>query len=1833
MAAVNRNAHRDYVYRTQMKNDFPDRMTEYQHSDRETNGNLTPGDSRRPQGDFSRPQRAEGGEPSFRVAVTMKKDNGHTSKEWELVDTEGRPPTGQFRAKPVQVDYLDNQIGMDQVDAKMDGYERQRLEAETRKLARERSDLYWREGEPSEKRSPQHQPHRRHNTSPDHRHFVSAKGVMIQGQTAKTAALTTENLKRFENSERQKELQAKQIRRSFSNSSLDKRQDAPVNVVRDFGSTSSIDVHSIGGDSFFQMVQDFRTETDQRSPAPPHFDKLLQGKLTNGTEDERTNTMSSNKSDYAKEDNKVSEKGNASPRLHRRMPSKREKKNRSKTYSGAEVSLLRRLRSTKGDSGAKTPEGRMDDDLLEARIEEGVKRRAFLHYDVQSVYFDLPDIIRIVQNPERKRSTLTGASAASSRQQPNTPSGSIEDLTAEEQDLGDGRSNDLLLSCPFFRNELGEEAEPRVSLSKMGTLNTKVMRKFKHRVILERIGDGRGIANNPKGPILELVDHGALYYRQYFEKHEHQNYFGIDNILGPVALSVRREKLNSPENPLSDNGKDSTARYLYRIILRTSELNTLRGYIMEDSIPSSAKHNTSRGLPLRDVLEYVVPDLPLTCLKVANNSEKTREHLCKLDEQGLSNKYKIGILYCRAGQGTEEEMYNNEHSGPAFDEFLECVGEKVKLKGFVKYRAQLDNRTDSTGPHSIYAVYQGNEIMFHVSTMLPYTPNNRQQLPRKRHVGNDIVTIIFQEPGSLPFTPKSVRSHFQHIFIVIRAHEPNTDDVHYSVAVSRSKDVPVFGPPLPPDAIFAKSSAFADFIIAKAINAENAVHKTEKFVAMATRTRKEYLKDLAMNHVTNSTIDPGGKFSLFNKKKEKSCPRPAPDFRAKGALVWDIMVYLWAPITKGSHLHLQMEDYSLADPVSCFLGISPDMIVLLKTESRETLFSIPCKAVIGWTPQPHSLKLYFNEGNCIRMRINDHDLDEIPEIVKRLEAVTTGTKTQEITLRRNGLGQLGFHVHFQGIVVEVDPYGYTWQAGLRKGARLVEICEIAVCTQTHEEMIDLLRTSMTVKVSVVPPYADGSPRRGTTPMEYISSDEDVHNMRPAFTRSRSTGRGPTKVYNTFHATSREPAPSGTGKSSPSSYPYPPTVNDEGLPNPGNVRVAIQTFERKISIDDQPENRQRKYRHAVNYWQNLDDQGDTGGVRMESHLGGRAENVDRSLMRLAQERRSVREGHRSPQRPKDLPLRMRSSQEELDKIASRNHSRENSFEGDYRSRAFTDNSARSAPKKEKKYYHQSQSSVSSQSSQNQFVSTTPQYKRANVAQATIKLTGSRDALHLNNSNDKWYDSKDDDYERFHDNTVSVSKDILPENYMQSSNKQQSMSAPRSSHKERTNYARAERYSPTEHLYKPKTLDYEHMAPSHSPMTETPKPHQHAHSSSNLSELSLATISTHSSGSIPRDLAGEVRSQHGSTKRHSPRTTPVSDPRGKHTPSPTTPTPAPGTKDYQYPRRPGPSVSSSSSMSDSSPRSSKRRGADGRNASNESLNSRLRPGVTAAVVSPGQGTKVQEDLKKLIAPEDNSASRRHDPYTAARPPPYPSSRNANLLNRTLSDESISAGGGGGVGGSHTQPMKKGNGGSNRGSGYSDSRNFSSSQSSTLPSKTIPESRNRGSKYSRISPEGAAAPALAATFPLPDSTTSLDWKNLVETAQMFEDHQAYRSVSADTLNELDDNTPTISGLSQTPDKRMSKSSGSISRPPQQGRARSMSQREPDKGRTADNPSGKSKHELEQELQKLQEELQQERQFKDSMQQKLHKLFQAQGREAVIGSAENIQEFKEWYFSGYDK
>ena len=38
--------------------------------------------------------------------------------------------------------------------------------------------------------------------------------------------------------------------------------------------------------------------------------------------------------------------------------------------------------------------------------------------------------------------------------------------------------------------------------------------------------------------------------------------------------------------------------------------------------------------------------------------------------------------------------------------------------------------------------------------------------------------IFSQEPGALPFIP-NIRSQFQHVFIIVRAHNPCSDNTQY----------------------------------------------------------------------------------------------------------------------------------------------------------------------------------------------------------------------------------------------------------------------------------------------------------------------------------------------------------------------------------------------------------------------------------------------------------------------------------------------------------------------------------------------------------------------------------------------------------------------------------------------------------------------------------------------------------------------------------------------------------------------------------------------------------------------------------------------------------------------------------------------------------------------------------------------------------------------------------------------------------------------------------------------------------------------------------------------
>lgn len=51
------------------------------------------------------------------------------------------------------------------------------------------------------------------------------------------------------------------------------------------------------------------------------------------------------------------------------------------------------------------------------------------------------------------------------------------------------------------------------------------------------------------------------------------------------------------------------------------------------------------------------------------------------------NAFRSGRVCGHSVRYGKYNMYNNEHSGPAFDEFLGIIGRRVRLRSFEHYRA------------------------------------------------------------------------------------------------------------------------------------------------------------------------------------------------------------------------------------------------------------------------------------------------------------------------------------------------------------------------------------------------------------------------------------------------------------------------------------------------------------------------------------------------------------------------------------------------------------------------------------------------------------------------------------------------------------------------------------------------------------------------------------------------------------------------------------------------------------------------------------------------------------------------------------------------------------------------------------------------------------------------------------------------------------------------------------------------------------------------------------------------------------------------------------------
>ncbi|KAI1903276.1 hypothetical protein AGOR_G00025540 [Albula goreensis] len=400
-----------------------------------------------------------------------------------------------------------------------------------------------------------------------------------------------------------------------------------------------------------------------------------------------------------------------------------------------------------------------------------------------------------------------------------------EALKAEEQRAGPQRHKDDYIPYPRIEEVLEKGGPyPQVILPQFGGYWIEDVEALASTPISTDSSfceedDGGGMS--PGGPYSHRLECNstARAYRRHFLGREHMNYYCTASSLGNLILSLKHEEAEGQE--------------FLRIMLR-SRMKTiydrisLAGLTQLPSVPQIAKLlcDDVTGLKFSPVLY-----------------PRGSQLIVNFDEHEVNNTFKFGVIYQKFGQTSEEELFGNNEETPAFAEFLSLLGDCVDLQDFKGFRGGLDVSHGQTGSQSVYTVFRDREVMFHVSTKLPYTEGDPQQLQRKRHIGNDIVAAVFQEEPT-PFVPDMIASNFLHAYVLVQVENPCTDHTTYKVSVTAREDVPTFGPPLPNPTVFKKGPEFREFLLTKLINAENACYKSDRFAKLEGRTRAALLDNL-----------------------------------------------------------------------------------------------------------------------------------------------------------------------------------------------------------------------------------------------------------------------------------------------------------------------------------------------------------------------------------------------------------------------------------------------------------------------------------------------------------------------------------------------------------------------------------------------------------------------------------------------------------------------------------------------------------------------------------------------------------------------------------------------------------------------------------------------------------------------------------------------------------------------------------------------------------------------------------------------------------------------------
>ncbi|XP_044308541.1 tuberin isoform X2 [Varanus komodoensis] len=141
-----------------------------------------------------------------------------------------------------------------------------------------------------------------------------------------------------------------------------------------------------------------------------------------------------------------------------------------------------------------------------------------------------------------------------------------------------------------------------------------------------------------------------------------------------------------------------------------------------------------------------------------------------LDQIPPYDTHKIAVLYVGEGQSSNElAILSNEHGSYRYTEFLTGLGKLIELKDCQPDKIYLGG-LDVCGEDGQFTYCWHDDIMqaiFHIATLMPTKDLDKHRCDKKRHLGNDFVSIIYNDSGE-DFKLGTIKGQFNFVHVVIK---------------------------------------------------------------------------------------------------------------------------------------------------------------------------------------------------------------------------------------------------------------------------------------------------------------------------------------------------------------------------------------------------------------------------------------------------------------------------------------------------------------------------------------------------------------------------------------------------------------------------------------------------------------------------------------------------------------------------------------------------------------------------------------------------------------------------------------------------------------------------------------------------------------------------------------------------------------------------------------------------------------------------------------------------------------------------------------------------------